>query len=58
MLLPWRKRRPKLQEVIIDKNKNISEPKGLREFLERAVNEFDNLPHVQFMETAERYYSN
>lgn len=59
MLLPWRKRRPKIQEVIItDKNKDISEPKGLREFLERAVSEFDNLPHVKFMETAERYYSN
>ena len=59
MLLPWRKRRPKIQEVVItDKNKDISEPKGLREFLERAVSEFDNLPHVKFMETAERYYSN
>ena len=59
MLLPWSKRRPKIQEVIItDKNKDISVPKGLWEFLERSVSEFDNLPHVKFMETAERYYSN
>ena len=59
MLLPWRKRRPRIQKVLItDKSKNISEPRGLREFLERTVCEFDNLPHVKFMETAERYYSN
>lgn len=57
MLLPWRKRRPKVQEVVIT-SKDISEPKGLRDFLEQAVNEFDNMPHVKFMETAESYYKN
>lgn len=58
-MLPWRRRQPKVQEVVVtDSERNIQEPKGLREFLESCVTEFDALPQVQFMAVAERYYAN
>lgn len=58
-MLPWSRRRPKVQEIITSgEDANFQEPKGLREFLEVCVHEFDQLDHVKFMAVAERYYEN